>query len=109
MRKRSSGQVRSGAAVRILAAEDLFELGRFIETSGNQFSPESPILSSHCPAPWYCRELLASIFLRASAMVVVEASRWGALVALFWPALASDRLTTRCGLTMWSWLFQALD
>ena len=29
VRKRSSGQVRSGAAVRILAAEDLFELGRF--------------------------------------------------------------------------------
>ena len=29
MGKRSSGQVRSGAAVRILAAEDLFELGRF--------------------------------------------------------------------------------
>ena len=62
VRKRSSRQVRSGAAVRILAAEDLFELGRFIETSGNQFSPESPILSSHCPTPWYCRELLASIF-----------------------------------------------
>ena len=29
VRKRLSGQVRSGAAVRILAAEDLFELGRF--------------------------------------------------------------------------------
>ena len=53
------------------------------ETSGNQFSPESPILSPHCPAPWYCRELLASIFPVASTMVMVKASRQGALVMQF--------------------------
>ena len=74
--------------------------GVSIETSGNQFSPESPISSPHCPAPWYCRELPASIFPRASAVVLVEASRRGALVTLFRPAVASDRMTTQCGLTM---------
>ena len=34
------------------------------------------------------------------SMVMVEASRQGALVMLFWPAIASEYMTTRCGLTM---------